>query len=504
MAIIYCRISRDREGAGLGIERQREDCEALARRLKYRVIDVYADNDMSAYSGKPRAGYRQLLADLREGRATEVLAWHTDRLHRSPVELEEYIDVCEPRGITTHTVKTGPIDLATPSGRMVARMLGAAARFESDHKSDRSKRAKQQKAEAGLWKGGRRPFGYESDGVTLRNDEAGEILKAAALLLSGVSLAGVTRDLNNRGVLTSTGSTWTPRNVTQVLKRPRNAGIMEHQGEEIGAAEWKPIFQREDGTADETTWRAVCALLNDPERRTTPGPARRWLGSGIYRCGPCVEAEAERVHMICATTGWGKRGPDDRKTIPTYKCATSRRHVARNAAHLDKFVTMLAIEWLARPGFVEAFSVPRDKAAAQARAIERGTLRAQEAEAGEMFAAREMTRAQLATTNKAIAERRAELDEAEAASARVTALTPFLRAAEAMAGWESLDLDRRRAVVAAVWESLDLDRHRAVITAIMRVTVLPAGRGRPAGWTPEYGAEWGYFDPNSIKIDEAS
>ena len=82
-AIIYCRISRDREGAGLGVDRQREDCEALAKQLGIEVVAIHTDNDLSAYSGKPRPGYLQLLDDLRAGHADTVLAWHTDRLWRS-------------------------------------------------------------------------------------------------------------------------------------------------------------------------------------------------------------------------------------------------------------------------------------------------------------------------------------------------------------------------------------------------------------------------------------
>jgi site-specific DNA recombinase len=57
-AAIYCRISQDRAGAGLGVERQREDCAALADRLGWNVVETFTDNDLSAYSGKPRAGYR--------------------------------------------------------------------------------------------------------------------------------------------------------------------------------------------------------------------------------------------------------------------------------------------------------------------------------------------------------------------------------------------------------------------------------------------------------------
>jgi site-specific DNA recombinase len=137
-AVIYCRISQDRTGAGLGVDRQREDCEALAERNGWDVVEVYVDNDVSAYSGKKRKDYRRMLADLEQGTATVVIAWHTDRLHRSPTELEEYIDLSERRGVATHTVQAGTIDLATPSGRMTARILGAVARQESEHKGTAS------------------------------------------------------------------------------------------------------------------------------------------------------------------------------------------------------------------------------------------------------------------------------------------------------------------------------------------------------------------------------
>ncbi len=65
-AVIYVRISKDREGAGLGIARQAEDCAELADRLGWAIVTTHQDNDLSAYSGKPRPGYRALLADLRE------------------------------------------------------------------------------------------------------------------------------------------------------------------------------------------------------------------------------------------------------------------------------------------------------------------------------------------------------------------------------------------------------------------------------------------------------
>ena len=104
---------------------RRPTAAQLAATLGWEVVAVHVDNDLSAYNGKARPGYQALLDDLRGGRADAVLCWHGDRLHRRPLELEEYIAICEPRQVPTMTVRAGPVDLSTPSGRAVARTVGA-------------------------------------------------------------------------------------------------------------------------------------------------------------------------------------------------------------------------------------------------------------------------------------------------------------------------------------------------------------------------------------------
>ncbi|HZE00239.1 MAG TPA: recombinase family protein, partial [Pseudonocardiaceae bacterium] len=70
---IYCRISDDREGAGLGVARQEADCRERAASLGWSVVGLYVDNDLSAYSGKVRPEYRRLLEDLRAGTVDAVV-----------------------------------------------------------------------------------------------------------------------------------------------------------------------------------------------------------------------------------------------------------------------------------------------------------------------------------------------------------------------------------------------------------------------------------------------
>ena len=99
-AAIYARISSDPEGDRLGVNRQREDCEALAAKKGWPVADLYIDDDRSAYSGTPRPEYRRMLEDISTKAIDAVLVYNLDRLHRQPRELEAFFDVVDLAGAT--------------------------------------------------------------------------------------------------------------------------------------------------------------------------------------------------------------------------------------------------------------------------------------------------------------------------------------------------------------------------------------------------------------------
>src|ERR1700733_2968074 len=89
-AAIYCRISSDRDGEALGVERQQEDCRELAERLGSEGAqgDVFVDNDISAstLSNKPRPEYEAMLRAVRAGQLDAILAYSNSRLTRRPAE----------------------------------------------------------------------------------------------------------------------------------------------------------------------------------------------------------------------------------------------------------------------------------------------------------------------------------------------------------------------------------------------------------------------------------
>jgi DNA invertase Pin-like site-specific DNA recombinase len=460
-AAIYCRISRDREGAGLGVERQEQDCRDLAERLGWQVATVHVDNDLSAYSGKPRPGYKALLDDITAGRVDAVLAWHTDRLHRSPVELEDYIKVCEPRSVPTHTVKAGPLDLSAPSGRMVARQLGAVARYEVEHMQERQQRAKLQAATNGTWNGGRRPYGFEADGVTIRESEAQVIRAASEAVLAGRSLASLAKDLNDRGLRTSTGAEWGYGSLRRVLIRRRNAGLMQHRGEEIGPAVWPAIVP-------EDQWRAVRAALTDSSRRTTPGNERRWLMSGLALCGVCGET------VRASSAGKGGRGHR-----PAYRCrVASGSHIVRDAPVLDDFIGDVIVERLRRDDAGEVLRQDQRVDTTELH-IEAVAVRQRLTDLAAMYADGEVDARQLREGSERLRTRLDDIEQQIADASRSSTLHPFTKADPGV-----------------VWDGLDLAQKRAVVNTLMTVTIHRTRKGRPPGWKPGQP----YFDPGSIEI----
>ena len=186
------------------------------RRRGWKVAGVFTDNDVSASSRKPRPEWQRVLADVEAGRVDAIVGWHVDRITRSPAELEGLISFVEQQGLELATV-TGDVDLSTPTGRLVSRTLGAAARHEIEHKSERQRRGGRQRAENGKpHAGGTRPYGFEADRVTIIPAEAKVIVEC-----SGASPANrcprPVADLHARGIETPTGRAWQPRTLRRLL-----------------------------------------------------------------------------------------------------------------------------------------------------------------------------------------------------------------------------------------------------------------------------------------------
>ncbi|GGE86569.1 recombinase family protein [Mycetocola zhadangensis] len=272
-AAIYARQSED---VSEGIDRQVARCRALATARGYDVIEPFEDNDTSAFKDRGEAtAWGRMLRALRSGLADVVIAVDLDRLLRSPRDLGTLIET----GARLLTVD-GEIDLTTADGEFRASMLASLARFEVRRKSERQLRANEHRADGGRPTPGRRRYGYETDGVTLRESEAVHVRRMFEHVAGGGSIRSMALTLREEGVDPAPGKQWGPGRVRYILTNPSYGGEVHRRGAALPSTSIEPVVDRE--LAEE-----VRAILADDARRTTPGPTPRYLGSSLATCGIC-------------------------------------------------------------------------------------------------------------------------------------------------------------------------------------------------------------------------
>ena len=267
-ATIYARISIDKTGEQLAVERQVKACRDFCEEHGWTVREVFEDNSRSATTGGPRPAFDALLAS----RPARIVVWHTDRLARLTEDLDKVITL----GVPVHAVQAGYFDLTTPAGRATAKTVTTWAQYEVEQKTLRQLEATKQKAERGLPHWPTRPFGLELDG-TLRLSEAAVLREVYERFLRGESISSIARWLNESEVWTTSGVKWSPQVLSRFLRNPRNAGLRVHLGRIVGKGTWEPVVT-------ETTFWAAQRLLNMPSRKTGSDGLRKYLLSGLARC----------------------------------------------------------------------------------------------------------------------------------------------------------------------------------------------------------------------------
>lgn len=452
---LYLRVSLDPTGERLAVTRQRADCRAFAKARGWVVVGEYVDNSVSATAGK-RPDWDRLLLDARAGAFDVVLAWAADRLVRRLSDLEALMNT----GVRAATVQ-GDLDLTTPQGELTATMLAAVARAEVRQKSERQRAANAQRRAAGAPPVGPRGLGWKPDGMTVVRGEAKAVAGAFEALLRGTSLRSIAHDLNAAGFTTTRGNPWTAETVGRVLlSNPRYAAL-NRDGTKGG---WPAVV-------DEDTFRAAAAILRDPARRSGRDSSVKHLLSNLAECGRC----GARVKSAWTSTTGGQ------SARRVYRCSAAA-HLTRAADPLDAdpdaeppgFVPALVVARMSRPDAAELFEPePPDLAPVHAEAA---ALRARQDALAVEFADGGLTASQLRVATERLAAKLSVLDGELARHTRTAELEAF----EGVSG----EKEARQ-----VWAAASVEQRRTWIRALMRVTLLPAVKGRRT------------FDPTTVRID---
>jgi DNA invertase Pin-like site-specific DNA recombinase len=294
------------------ISTQRDELLRLAKRRGYTIRREYVDEAISGDDTEKRDGFLRLRQDCEDGPDFSIiLCWHEDRLSRNdPLELGYWLKPIRDAGVVVET-PAGRVDWDTLGGRLVY-LIGQEMRHDFlqqlSRNTTRGLLASAREGRAGT--GGPNPFGYHSaDGeVSIVEPEAVVVrLIFAEYLKPGASLRGLAAKLNRSRTSPPRGKVWRCSSVRSILTRAkycgsfvygsRNAGkyFAMRDGEVIPrrksdkATSAEPIVLRDHFAAivDQGTFDKVQRKLAGRRGNTAPKSARRYILSGLCKCGDC-------------------------------------------------------------------------------------------------------------------------------------------------------------------------------------------------------------------------
>lgn len=477
----YGRLSRVPETGELEkIDTQHADNRQVIDRLGGTLGEELSDGLSAWKRGVRRPGWETLLERVKAGESDGIVVWHTDRLFRQPRDLEALIDLAD-KGFTVASAH-GKKDLSNPDDRFILRIEVAHAARSSDDTQRRIKRRFETLRGQGVLHDQGRAFGFPGMDYTISNKAnrkpvAAELVERerAALRdgtrarLAGLSQTVIAHDWNTAGLKTVTGKAWTPAAVRDVLDRPRNAGLIEHDGQIVGRIEGDPIVPVAD-------FERLQAIRAGRKRGRAPGAV--YVASGIARCELCQHPLSGRPH-----TGLYPDGEKRRQ----YACVKARGgcgKVAADVRAVDREIRGFVINRLSDRKHASALTAARARVADRLAEVEQEIS--------------ECERIQQALSDR-LGRRQLTLDAFDAANEPLVADLARLSAErDTLTGGESGGpvVAMSAAEVAAEWDAAEVPERRVMLRSALgreRLAIAAAaGRGR------------GKFDTSRVRLPDTT
>jgi DNA invertase Pin-like site-specific DNA recombinase len=468
---IYARISREDVGNIDNTDIQvKEGVAYIAQQEGWQHVATFVDENISAYSEHTRRpDYERLLDCILGNNLDVVVCTEPSRLNRrlwKSIGLFQLAETTDLRAIST--TDGGGFNLSTPEGIHNAITAAIEAEKESLRQASRIKRKKAVQARAGTFNGGSRPFGYEADGITVRESEAIIIRELAQRLLDGESSRSIVLDLRRREIKTATGRQWAADTLKRVFESKRICGVRTHLGVEYPAS-WPAIIPREQ-------WEQIRLILNTRSNSETRVQPRRYLLTGVVMCG------------LCDTSMIGSSWHDTRSGIVTarYRCPKDEAYhhrpgcgkVFRSAEPIEILVSEAVLYRLDSPDFLKALGA-----------------QANDYELKDMIDQQRADEARRDAIRTAYADGKIGLQDMIFIKNRLEEAMETRR--RKMATMQSGRVLARIPVstnLREMWDGADLDFQRDLISLVVeKVFVLPGRTQRP--WRGKY-----RFDPSLIHI----
>ena len=160
----YCRVSTDQDEQLSSYENQVNYYrEFILKHEDYELVDIYADEGISATNTKKRDAFNQLIQDCRGGKVDRILVKSISRFARNTLDCIKYVRELKELGIGV-TFEKENIDSLDSKGEVLLTILSSLAQDESRSISENSTWGIRKKFERGVVQVNTTNFmGYDKD-----------------------------------------------------------------------------------------------------------------------------------------------------------------------------------------------------------------------------------------------------------------------------------------------------------------------------------------------------
>ncbi len=222
-AIGYIRVStEDQAREGVSLDNQAAKIRAYAELKDMVLIEVVADEGISAKNLTGRPGVQKVLELARKKEVDAIIIYKLDRMFRSTIDALETTEKFEKWGVAFHSINEN-LDTQSAMGRFFFTLTAALAEMERNIIGERTRSALAHKRAKGEKTGGDVPYGFNvtETGHLVENPAEQKAIRLIRDLRSkGYSLRAICRELELEGYRTKTGKiAWNPKTVSMILKR---------------------------------------------------------------------------------------------------------------------------------------------------------------------------------------------------------------------------------------------------------------------------------------------
>jgi DNA invertase Pin-like site-specific DNA recombinase len=262
---------------------QRSLIKGELARISGRQGKVFEALDQSGFTVLDSPAVAELIARIESGQSRGIVIAYGDRLARNAWDLGGFYKRMEKAGGEIHDASMPGIDYRTPEGRQLTMMRGVA----NEEKYFSSKRRGDNVADQVVARGVANavPYGYQRNNgsdstkdtkmLVPHPEHAAVIKRIFALRLEGQRVAAIMRILNDAGVPSPKGRSWSRSTVETIVKNEVYTGVVK-LGARRNEKAHEPLVSKSD-------WKRV----QSTQAVTLSGTYKSGLAGGLVVCSGC-------------------------------------------------------------------------------------------------------------------------------------------------------------------------------------------------------------------------